>query len=54
MENKPIEKFTDLELAKLSGQLYQQLMQVQNNLMVVSREIEKRTPVEKETDDGKK
>lgn len=44
MEQKPLEKFTDLELAKASGQLYTQLMQIQSNLIMVNQEIEKRTP----------
>lgn len=50
MENKPIDKFTDLELAKLQGELYTSLMQIQNNLIVVRAEIEKRTPKEVKND----
>jgi len=44
MEQKPLDKYTDLELAKLQGQLYQQFMQIQGNLIAVNGEIEKRTP----------
>lgn len=40
-----ITKISDLELAKLQGQTYQELMRVQNNLLVVNQEIERRTPV---------
>ena len=39
-----ITKMSDLELAKLQGQLYQDLMRVQQNLMTVNQELEKRTP----------
>ena len=42
--NQDITKMSDLELAKLQGQVYQQLMQAQSNLMVINKEIEKRTP----------
>ena len=44
--NKELKDFTDLELAKLLGQLYQELMRVQGNLIAVNQEIEKRTPKE--------
>ena len=41
--NTDVIKMTDLELAKVQGQVYQQLMQAQQNLQIISREIEKRT-----------
>jgi hypothetical protein len=39
-----ITKISDLELAKIQGQLYQDFMRVQGNLVAVNQEIEKRTP----------
>ena len=42
--NKELKDFTDLELAKLQGQMYQELMRVQGNLIAINQEIEKRTP----------
>jgi hypothetical protein len=39
-----ITKLLDIELAKLQGQVYQELMRVQNNLISVNQEIEKRMP----------
>jgi hypothetical protein len=39
-----ITKMTDLELAKLQGSLYQQLMQTQGNLIAINQELDKRTP----------
>ena len=39
-----ITKMTDLELAKLQGQMYQELMRVQGNLIAINQELEKRTP----------
>jgi len=44
--NKKIEDYTDLELAELSGQLYTQLMTIQQNLMTINQEIRKRKPKE--------
>jgi hypothetical protein len=40
--NKDIKDFTDLELAEISGSLYQQLMQVQQNLIIINQEIARR------------
>jgi hypothetical protein len=40
--NTDINKMTDLELAKIQGNLYQQFMQIQGNLIAISQEIEKR------------
>lgn len=37
-----LSKMTDLELAQAQGKLYQQLMQVQSNLIAINQEIEKR------------
>jgi len=42
--NPDISKMTDLELAKIQGQVYQQLMQAQQNLLILNQELEKRTP----------
>jgi hypothetical protein len=39
-----LDKMTDLQLAKVQGQLYQQLRQIEGNLLAVNQEIEKRTP----------
>jgi hypothetical protein len=41
-----IKTLSDLELAKLQGSLYQQLMQTQGNLIAINQELEKRTPKE--------
>lgn len=49
MNNKPLESFSDLELAKIQGQLYQQLMQIQGNLLAVNQEIDKREKAIKDT-----
>lgn len=38
-----IQKLTDLELAKLQGQTYQEFMRVQQNLIIINQEIEKRS-----------
>lgn len=43
MDNKPIQEFTDLELAQLQRQTYEQFLQTQNNLMIISQEINRRT-----------
>jgi hypothetical protein len=40
---KQLSSFTDLELASVVGQLYQQLITVQNNLMAVNDEVERRS-----------
>jgi hypothetical protein len=37
-----LSKMTDLEIAELSGQLYQQFMQTQGNLIAVNSEIKRR------------
>ena len=52
--NKELKDFTDLELAKLQGQLYQNLMQIQGNLLAVNQEIERRTPKEDDKNTSKK
>lgn len=40
---KKLTDFTDLELATVVSQLYQQLITAQNNLMAVDGEIERRS-----------
>ena len=42
--DKQLKDYTDLELAKLQGQLYQQFMQTQGNLIAINQEIERRIP----------
>ncbi len=42
--NKQIKEMTDLELAKALGNLYQQFMQIQQNLVAINQELEKRSP----------
>lgn len=42
MENKSLNEYTDLELAEISGQVYQQLMSVQQNLIAINGEIQNR------------
>ena len=37
-----LKTFSDLELAKMQGNMYQQLMQVQGNLIIINQEIDKR------------
>jgi len=39
-----LSKMSDLDLAKAQGQLYQQFMQIQGNLIAINGEIDKRTP----------
>lgn len=39
---KKINEFTDLELAQAQGNLYQQLMQIQGNLIAINEEIKRR------------
>jgi hypothetical protein len=39
-----LDKATDLELAKIYGQVYQQLIQAQHNLQMISAEIARREP----------
>jgi hypothetical protein len=41
-KSKQIKDLSDLELAEASGQLYQQLMMVQQNLIAINEEIKKR------------
>ena len=41
---KQLKDFTDLELAKAQGQLYQQFIQIQGNLIAVNQEITRREP----------
>jgi hypothetical protein len=41
-----ITKMTDLELAALVAQVYQEFMRVQGNLIAINQEIAKRKPVE--------
>jgi hypothetical protein len=45
MENKTIDSWTDLELAELQGQSYNELMRIQANLQAIQTEINKRKPV---------
>lgn len=44
MSNFNINSCTDLELAEMQGQLYNQLIQVQNNLLAINQEIKARKP----------
>lgn len=44
MDNKPITEYSDLELAKVQSQVYQDLMRVQQNLIAINGEIERRVP----------
>lgn len=44
MDKIDLSTVSDLELAKINGNLYQTLMQIQNSLVMVAAEIEKRTP----------
>jgi hypothetical protein len=46
MEQKDISTMSDLELAELSGQIYQQLITVQQNLQVITQEIQKRKSIQ--------
>ncbi len=39
-----ISKLSDLELAKIQGKVYQDLIQAQGNLAAINIELEKRTP----------
>ena len=48
--NKKIEDFTDLELAELQGQVYQQLIQAQGNLQAINQEIQRRKSTQKVAD----
>ena len=43
--------YTDIELAKLQGNLYQELMRIQGNLIAINQEIDKRTPKKEEKSD---
>ena len=45
---KDVKDFTDLELGELQGNLYQDLMRVQTNLMAISQEIQRRKSLPKE------
>lgn len=42
MENKPLDKMTDLELCKIQQLVYGQLMQAQANIQAINAEIQKR------------
>jgi len=46
--NQDIKKMTDLELAEIQGQVYQQLMQAQGNLQIINAEVQRRKPKPKE------
>jgi len=39
---KQLNEMSDLELGKVSGQLYQELMRIQSNILAVSQEMERR------------
>ena len=39
-----LKKMSDLELAKLQGNQYQQLMMTQQNLIAINQELQSRTP----------
>ncbi len=39
---KQLNEWTDLELARMQGSMYQDLMRVQQNLIAINGEIEKR------------
>lgn len=48
MNQKPLSEYTDIELAEIQGQSYQQLIQTQGNLVAINQEIQKRKkPAEK-------
>jgi len=40
--NKTLDQFTDLELVKAQGQVYQQIMQNQANLQAINLEVDRR------------
>ena len=42
--NKELKDYTDIELAKAQGAQYQEMLRVQNNLLMINAEIERRTP----------
>jgi hypothetical protein len=48
-----LKDMTDLELAQAQGQLYPQLMQVQQNLIAINKELENRAKLKKQEKDGK-
>ena len=56
-EQKQIETMTSEEIALLLSQQYQALIQIQQNILILNREIEARhqrhTAIEKEITDGK-
>ena len=45
MEQKPVNAYTDLELAEIIGQQFQQLMAVQQNIQAIQMELARRKPV---------
>ena len=42
MQTRKIEELTDLELAEASGEVYSQLLQIQQSLAIINQEIQKR------------
>lgn len=48
--NQDIKTITDLELAKIQGQIYGQLMQAQSNLLIINQELERREKLANEKD----
>lgn len=46
--NKNIEELTDLELAQALNQIYGQVMNLQNNLLAINAEIDKRKKAKEE------
>lgn len=52
---KQLKDFTDLELGKAQGQLYQEFIRIQGNLIAVNQEITRREPtVEMKVDTSEK
>lgn len=43
-EQVPLSKMSDLQLARVQGQLYNQFMQVKDSIIAINQELEKRTP----------
>lgn len=39
-----LKKMSDLDLAKVQGQMYQEMLRIQGNLLAINNEINSRTP----------
>ena len=53
-KQKQVSEFTDIELAELNGNLHQELMRVQTNLMAINQEIQRRKELVKGQQDKPK